>query len=120
MQLRRPFATVAPTVDGHVLVFLAKTDGTFMISQVQRILVTASGEGVRKLLTRLTTQGVVQHNRVGRTHTYCLSTELLAAEPIMALSQMNSIFREYLDSIWTGGTRGCGTPRRADRQRPGA
>ena len=90
---------MTPTLDRPVLAFLTNTDGTFMISQVQRSLATASREGVRKLLTRLTTQSVVQHDRVGRTHTYCLSTELLAAEPIMALSQMNSIFREYLDTI---------------------
>lgn len=33
-----------------------------MITQIQRILTIASGEGIRKVLTGLTAQGVVLHN----------------------------------------------------------
>ncbi len=43
MQLNKPFATVTPTLDGDVLAVLASADVTFTISQVQRILGTASG-----------------------------------------------------------------------------
>ncbi len=57
MQLNRPFATVTPTLDGDVLAVLATADATFSISQIPRILATASGEGIRKVLTRLTAQG---------------------------------------------------------------
>lgn len=96
MQLNRPFATVTPTLDGDVLAVLASTDATFTISQVQRLLATGSGEGIRKVLTRLVAQGVVLHDRVGRTNTYRLNTEHLAAEPIMALSQLNSTFLRRL------------------------
>jgi hypothetical protein len=74
MQLNKPFATVTPTLDGDVLAVLASTDVTFTINQVQRILTTASGEGIRKVLNRLTAQGVVLHDEVGRTHTYRLNT----------------------------------------------
>ncbi len=97
MQLNRPFATVTPTLDGDVLAVLASTDATFTISQVQRLLATGSGEGIRKVLTRLVAQGVVLHDRVGRTNTYRLNTEHLAAEPIMALSQLNSTFLRRLE-----------------------
>lgn len=97
MQLSKPFATVTPTLDGDVLGVLASADVTFTISQVQRILTTASGEGIRKVLTRLTGQGVVLHDQVGRTNTYRLNTEHLAAEPIMALSRLTSIFLERLE-----------------------
>lgn len=96
MQLNKPFATVTPTLDGDVLAVLASADLTFTISQVQRILTTASGEGIRKVLNRLTGQGVVLHDEVGRTHTYRLNTEHLAAEPIMALSRLNSTFQSRL------------------------
>lgn len=97
MQLNKPFATVTPTLDGAVLTVLASADVTFTISQIQRILTTASGEGIRKVLTRLTAQGVVLHDQVGRTNTYRLNTEHLAAEPIMALSQLTSTFLNRLE-----------------------
>lgn len=104
MQLNKPFATVTPTLDGDVLAVLASTDVTFTINQVQRILATASGEGIRKVLNRLTAQGVVLHDEVGRTHTYRLNTEHLAAEPIRMLSRLNSTFlrglEEHFDEKW--------------------
>ncbi|MCR8899722.1 nucleotidyltransferase domain-containing protein [Gordonia sp. GONU] len=101
MQLNKPFATVTPTLDGDVLAVLASADVTFTISQVQRILGTASGEGIRKVLNRLSTQGVVLHDEVGRTHTYRLNTEHLAAQPIMALSRLNSTFLHRLEQHLT-------------------
>lgn len=97
MQLNKPFATVTPTLDGDVLAVLASADVTFTISQVQRILGTASGEGIRKVLNRLSAQGVVLHDEVGRTHTYRLNPEHLAAPPIMALSRLNSTFLDRLE-----------------------
>ena len=101
MQLNKPFTTVTPTLDGDVLAVLASAEVTFTISQIQRIITTASGEGIRKVLTRLTAQGVVLHDQVGRTNTYRLNTEHLAAEPIMALSRLASTFltrlEEHLD-----------------------
>lgn len=97
-----PFATVTPTLDGDVLGVLASVDVTFTISQIQRILTTVSGEGIRKVLTRLTAQGVVLHDQVGRTNTYRLNTEHLAAEPIMALSRLTAIFLERLEAHLEG------------------
>lgn len=97
MQLNRPFATVTPTLDGDVLAVLASADVTFTINQVQRILETASGEGIRKVLNRLSSQGVVLHDEVGRTHTYRLNTEHLAATPIRALARLNSTFLSGLE-----------------------
>lgn len=102
MQLNRPFATVTPTLDGDVLAVLASAEVTFTISQVQRILTTGSGEGIRKVLTRLVAQGVVLHDQVGRTNTYRLNTEHLAAEPIMALAQLNSTFLKRLEKHLNG------------------
>ena len=97
MQLHKPFATVTPTLDGDVLDVLASADETFTITQVQRILTSASGEGIRKVLNRLTKQGVVLHDEVGRTHTYRLNTEHLAADAIMAVSRLNSTFLRRLE-----------------------
>jgi predicted nucleotidyltransferase len=102
MQLNRPFATVTPTLDGDVLGVLAASDVTFTVAQIQRILTTASGEGVRKVLTRLTAQGVVLHDQVGRTNTYRLNTEHLAAEPILALSRLTATFLNRLEAHLEG------------------
>jgi predicted nucleotidyltransferase len=102
MQLNKPFATVTPTLDGDVLGVLASADVTFTISQIQRVVTTVSGEGIRKVLTRLTAQGVVLHDQVGRTNTYRLNTEHLAAEAIMALSRLTSIFLERLEAHLEG------------------
>lgn len=76
---------------------LANSDVAFTIAQIQRILTTASGEGIRKVLTRLTAQGVVLHDQVGRTNTYQLNTEHLAAEPIIALSRITTTFLNRLE-----------------------
>ncbi len=98
MQLNKPFTTVTPTLDGDVLAVLASAEVTFTISQIQRIITMASGEGIRKVLTRLTAQGVVLHDQVGRTNTYRLNTEHVAAEPIMALSRLASTFLARLEA----------------------
>lgn len=102
MQFNKPLATVTPTLDGDVLAVIASADVPFTISQIQRIVATASGEGIRKVLTRLTAQGVVLHNRVGRTNTYRLNTEHLASEPIMALSRLTSAFLDRLEEHLAG------------------
>jgi Nucleotidyltransferase domain len=102
MQLNRPFATVTPTLDGDVLGVLATSEVTFTITQIQRILTTASGEGIRKVLTRLTAQGVVLHDQVGRTNTYRLNTDHLAAEPILALSRLTATFLDRIEAHLEG------------------
>lgn len=102
MQLNRPFATVTPTLDGDVLSVLAAGEVTFTITQIQRILTAPSGEGIRKVLVRLTSQGVVLHDRVGRTNTYRLNTEHIAAEPILALSRLTATFLDRLEAHLKG------------------
>lgn len=97
VQLNKPLGTVTPTLDGDVLAVLASADATFTISQVHRILTTVSAEGIRKVLNRLAIQGVVLHDQVGRTNTYRLNTEHLAAEPIMALARLNAEFLNRLE-----------------------
>lgn len=99
MQLNRPFLTVTPTLDGDVLAVLASADVTFTINQVQRVLTTASGEGIRKVLMRLSAQGVVLHDRVGRTNTYRLNGEHLAAEPIRELAGLHSTFLDRVEKL---------------------
>lgn len=102
MLLNKPLATVTPTLDGDVLAILATADATFTISQIQRILATASGEGIRKVLIRLTAQGVVLHDHVGRTHTYRFNTEHLAAQHIRALAGLAATFLNRMEDHLAG------------------
>jgi predicted transcriptional regulator len=97
MQLNRPFATVTPTLDGDVLAVLASRDATFTTGQIHRILNDFSEEGIRKVLTRLVTQGVVLADRVGNAFAYRLNAEHLAAEPIQALASIAHTFIARLE-----------------------
>lgn len=92
MQLHRPFATVTPTLDGEVLSVLASHDVSFTTGQVRRILTEYSEEGIRKVLTRLVAQGVVQAERIGNAFAYELNTDHVAAQPIKDLARLANTF----------------------------
>jgi predicted nucleotidyltransferase len=102
VELNRPFATVTPTVDGDVLAVLATHDATFTTGQIRRALNRFSEEGIRKVLTRLVRQGVVLSERVGQTYAYRLNTAHLAAEPIVALSNLFNKFLTRLEEQLRG------------------
>ncbi len=98
MRLDRPLATVTPTLDGDILTVLARTTTTFTITQIHRILGSASAEGIRKALLRLTAQGIVLSDRVGTTNTYMLNTEHLAAQSIRELANLPATFMSRLEN----------------------
>ena len=97
MQLNKPFATVTPTLDGDVLTILATHDVSFTTGQVKRMLLDYSDEGIRKVLTRLTNQGVVTAERVGNAFTYRLNGEHLAAGPIRQLARLGGTYVERVE-----------------------
>ncbi len=90
MDFSRPLTTVTPTLDGDVLAVLAAADLPFTSGQVHRVLNQFSQEGIRKVLTRLVVQGVVNAERAGNAFTYRLNRDHLAAPPILALAGMRS------------------------------
>lgn len=81
--------TVTPTIDGDVLSVLARTDAAFTAPKVQRLLERHSVPGVRKVVNRLVEQGIVHADQAGRTLTYRLNRDHLAAAPIIELSHLN-------------------------------
>ncbi|HEY1616960.1 MAG TPA: nucleotidyltransferase domain-containing protein [Streptosporangiaceae bacterium] len=88
MQLNRPLATITPTLDGDVLAVLAQHEATFTVAQLHRVLDHYSEEGVRKVLLRLTRQGIVHSTRFGSTYAYQLNREHLAADSIIQLARL--------------------------------
>jgi predicted nucleotidyltransferase len=102
VELNRPLATVTPTLDGDVLAVLATHDATFTTGQIHRVLNRYSEEGIRKVLSRLVQQGVVQAERVGHAYAYRLNNAHLAAEPIVALAKLFSKFLNRLEEQLSG------------------
>ncbi len=97
MELNRPLATITPTLDGDVLAVLAQHDATFTTGQLHRALNRYSEEGIRKVLLRLTRQGVVRSQRVGNAYGYRLNRQHLAADPIIQLARLPRTLLERLE-----------------------
>jgi predicted nucleotidyltransferase len=97
VDLSRSLSTVTPTLDGDVLAVLATRHTTFTTGQLHRILARHSEEGIRKVLRRLTKQGIVRFDRVGQAFTYRRNREHLAAEHIMGLAQLPATFLKRLE-----------------------
>lgn len=90
MQLSRPLAVITPTLDGPVLSALAGAEAPFTTGQLHRLLGHGSEEGIRKVLRRLTQQGVVVADRVGVAYGYRLNRDHLAAKYVVALAELRS------------------------------
>lgn len=96
MELSRPLSTITPTLDGDVLAILARHDVALTTGQVHRVLARHSEEGIRKVLQRLTRQGIVHSDRVGNAYIYRLNRDHLAAEHVIALAEIMSTFLSRL------------------------
>lgn len=88
MELNRPLATITPTLDGDVLAVLARHDVSFTTGQVHRVLNRHSEAGIRKVLVRLSGQGIVLRERVGNAFSYRFNRAHLAASPITELADL--------------------------------
>ena len=97
MDLAHPLGVVTPTLDGDILAALALVDAAFTPGQLHRILAQYSEDGIRRTLTRLSSQGIVSVERAGNAYLYRLSRAHLAAEPILALAQMRQTLLTRLE-----------------------
>jgi predicted nucleotidyltransferase len=88
MEFNHPLATITPTLDGDVLALLAQHEASFTTGQLHRVLTRYSEEGIRKVLVRLTRQGIVSSERVGNAFSYQLNRDHLAAGPIIEIAQL--------------------------------
>lgn len=88
MELNRPLATITPTLDGDVLVLLARHEVSFTSGQLHRVLNRYSEAGIRKVLVRLSGQGIVLRERVGNAYSYRLNQDHLAAPAIAELANL--------------------------------
>ncbi len=99
MELNRPLATITPTLDGDVLTVLAQHEASFTTGQLHHVLSRYSAEGIRKVLMRLTRQGVVHAERIGNAYSYRLNDEHLAAGPIRELAHIRSTLLQRIEQL---------------------
>jgi len=102
VDFQHPFAVVTPTLDGDVLTRLARTTAAFTPGQLQRLLPDRSTEGIRKTLQRLTAQGVVDAEWVGKAAQYRLNREHLAADHIVAIANQRATLLRRLTDVLSG------------------
>lgn len=88
MDLSFPLATITPTLDAGVLHVLAATTAGCSGAEVHRRVGRGSDEGVRKVLTRLVTQGVVLVETPARYPIYRLNRDHVAVPHIEALTRV--------------------------------
>jgi predicted nucleotidyltransferase len=89
MNLQHPLGVITPTLDGDVLVVLARADKGFTGREIERAIPGASHSGVQHALRRLTRQGIVLSERAGRANLFQLNRRHLAASMIEALSLLH-------------------------------
>jgi hypothetical protein len=96
MQLQSPFAVVTPTLDGEILAVLARVEASLTVGQVQSLLPHRSDEGIRKVLTRLSAQGIVTSQRVGSVVGHQLNRRHLAAPQVVAIARLRDTLIESM------------------------
>ena len=89
MDLARPIAAVAPGLHGGVLTVLVRTDRLLTGRAVASLVrPRASAAGVQKVLEDLVLQGLVMREGAGSAWLYSLNREHVAADAVLALSQI--------------------------------
>jgi hypothetical protein len=88
VQLHRPLQVITPTLDGDVLVALARADHAFTGRGLHRLIGRHSADGVRRALDRLVGQGIVDVEVVGPSKLYRLNRDHLASCHVIALAQL--------------------------------
>lgn len=99
MQIQHPLAVITPTLDGDVLAVLARADAPYTVGSVQRVIGGRSYAGIRKVLDRLTQQGIVIAQPVGSVVSYRLNREHLAAQHVIALADLRATLIDRIRGV---------------------
>lgn len=100
VDFQHPLSVITPTLDGDVLVVLARAETEFSGREVHRALGHSSHSGVRRCLERLVGEGIVLERRAGNARLYRLNREHLAAAHIEALATIRlALFERLRETI---------------------
>jgi hypothetical protein len=104
MDLSRPHSALCPTLDGDVLVVLARTRRPLTGREVARLTGRRSHVGVRNVLVRLTEQGLVERMEAAPAFLYTLNRRHVAAPAVEILAGLRTdLLRRLQGAIeaWT-------------------
>jgi hypothetical protein len=96
MNVSRTYSAVAPTVEGDVLVVLAKTTHPLTGRRVARLAQRGSVAAVAKALDRLVSQGLVLREDAPPASLYTLNRQHVAAPAVETLAHIRT---EFLDRL---------------------
>jgi len=100
MDLAKPYAAIAPTLDPGVLTVLAGTTRALTGREIARLLGRASHSGVGSVLERLVDQGLVEREEAGRAFLFTLNREHLAAPAVELLADLREeLLRRIRDAV---------------------
>jgi predicted nucleotidyltransferase len=91
-----PISTVIPSLDGPVLQVLARSDRMLSGRQVHAEAGTGSVAGVRLVLQRLASTGLVHVDEAGSSLLYRLNRSHLAAQAVELLANLRATFADTL------------------------
>lgn len=87
MRLQHPLEVITPSLDGPVLNLLADVETAFTISEIAVLIPQHSRSGIKRVLERLTGQGIVTKHRWGATSGYSFNRQHVCADAVLLLAQ---------------------------------
>jgi predicted nucleotidyltransferase len=90
MDLSRPYTVVCPTLEGPVLDVLAHTTRPLTGREIARLASRGSERGVRLVLHRLVSQGLVRSQEAGSASLFVLNREHVAAGIVEGLGRLRA------------------------------
>lgn len=100
VDVARPYAAVAPGVEGEALVVLAGTTAPLTGRQVARLVKRGTSPSVSAALDRLVEQGLVHRQEAGRAYLHTLNRDHIAAPIVEALAGLRGeLFRRLRQTL---------------------
>jgi predicted nucleotidyltransferase len=100
VDVARPYAAVAPGVEGEVLVVLAGTTAPLTGRQIARLVRRGTSPSVSAALDRLVAQGLVQRQEAGRAYLHTLNRDHVAAPVVELLAGIRAeLLRRVRDTL---------------------
>lgn len=100
MDVARPHTAVVPTLDGDVLLTLARTKRQMTGREVARLTERGSQSQVNRVLRRLAEHGLVHAQEAGNAILYRLNEKHLASAAVIELALLRDrLFRNIRDEI---------------------
>lgn len=104
MDVALPIRVIVPTLEGPVLVVLARTTRALTGREIHRLAGVGSANGIRIALGRLTNQGIVTAEERGAAIFYTANREHVAWPAVQMLADLRRTFLERLRAelrTWT-------------------